>query len=72
MKEVEQRGVAELERLLKRIPRIKIKVLKIGVMQEDHEFDVQVRVELDGKRHTFIAEVKTSGQPGFPGRLFCV
>jgi hypothetical protein len=65
VKEVEQRGAAELERLLKRIPRIKIKSLKIGMMQKDPGFDIQVRIELDGIQHTLIAEVKTSGQPRY-------
>lgn len=65
VKEVEERGAAELERLLKRIPRIKIKSLKIGPMQKDPGSDVQVRMELDGKQHTLIAEVKSSGQPRY-------
>ena len=65
VKEVEERGAAELERLLKRIPRIKLKSLKIGPMQKDPGSDVQVRMELDGKQHTLIAEVKSSGQPRY-------
>lgn len=65
VKEVEERGATELERLLKRIPRIKLKSLKIGLMQKDPGFDVQVRIELDGKQHTLIAEVKNSGQPRY-------
>jgi hypothetical protein len=65
VKEVEKRGAAELERLLKRIPRIKLKSLKIGPMQKDPGFDVQVRMELDGKPHTLVAEVKSSGQPRY-------
>lgn len=65
VKRVEKRGAVELERLLKRIPRIKLKSLKIGPMQKDPGFDVQVRVELDGKQHTLIAEVKSSGQPRY-------
>jgi len=44
VKEVEERGAAELERLLKRIPRIKLKSLKIGPMQKDPGSDVQVRM----------------------------
>ena len=55
VKEVEKRGAAELERLLKRIPRIKLKSLKIWPMQKEPGFDVQVRMELDGKQHTLIA-----------------
>jgi len=65
VKEVEGRAAVELERLLKRIPRIKLKPLKIGMMQRDLEFDIQVRLELDGKPHTLIAEVKSSGQPRY-------
>src|ERR1017187_78867 len=65
VKEVEQRGAAELERLLKRIPRIKLKSLEIGMMRSDLGFDIQVRIELDGIQHTLIAEVKTSGQPRY-------
>jgi hypothetical protein len=65
VKEIEERGAAELERLLRRIPRIKLKSLKIGAMQKDTGFDLQVRVALDGKRHTLIAEVKSSGQPRY-------
>jgi hypothetical protein len=75
VKEVEKRGAAELERLLKRIPRIKLKSLKIWPMQKEPGFDVQVRMELDGKQHTLIAEVKSSGQPRYahamPARRFC-
>jgi hypothetical protein len=65
VKEVEKEGAAELERLLKRIPRIKLKSLKTGPMQKDPAFDLQVRIELDGKQHTLIAEVKSSGQPRY-------
>jgi hypothetical protein len=65
VKEAEQRGAAELERLLKRIPQIKIKSLKIGMMQKDPGFDIQVRIEIDGIHHMLIAEVKTSGQPRY-------
>ena len=65
VKAVEERGASELERLLKRVPRIKLKSLKIGPMQKDPGFDVQVRIELDGKQHTLIAEVKSSGQPRY-------
>jgi hypothetical protein len=65
VKEVEERGAAELERLLKRIPQIKLKSLKVGQMKKDPGFDIEVRIELDGKQHTLIAEVKTSGQPRF-------
>lgn len=65
VKEIEERGAAELERLLKRIPRIKLKSLKIGTMQKDQGFDVLVRVELDKKQHTLIAEAKSSGQPRY-------
>jgi hypothetical protein len=64
VKEVEKRGAAELERLLKRIPRIKLKSLKIWPMQKEPGFDVQVRLE-----------VKSSGQPRYahamPARRFC-
>jgi hypothetical protein len=65
VKEAEKRGAAELERLLKRIPKIKLKTLKIGMMSKDPGFDIQVRIELDGIQHTLIAEVKTSGQPRY-------
>ena len=65
VKEIEERGAAELERLLKRIPRTKLKSLKMGPMQNNPGFDVQVRMELDGKQHTLIAEVKSSGQPRY-------
>jgi hypothetical protein len=65
VKEVKERGAAELERLLKRIPRIKLKSLKIGTMRTYPGFDVQVRMELDGKQHTLIAGVKSSGQPRY-------
>jgi hypothetical protein len=65
VKEVKERGAAELERLLKRIPRIKLKSLKIGTMRTGPGFDVQVRMELDGKQHTLIAGVKISGQPRY-------
>ncbi len=65
VKEVERRGAAELERLLKRIPRIKVKSLKIGAIEKDPGFDVQFRIELDGKQHTLIGEVKSSGQPRY-------
>lgn len=65
VKEIERRGAAELERLLKRIPRIKLKSLKIGTIQKDPGFDVQFRIELDGKQHTLIGEVKSSGQPRY-------
>lgn len=65
VKEVEEPGAAEPERLLKRIPRIKLRSLKIGPVREDPGFDVQVQIELDGKQHTLIAEVKGSGQPRY-------
>lgn len=65
VKEAEKRGAAELERLLKRIPQIKVKSLRIGAMQKDPGFDIQVRIELDGRQHTLIAEVKISGQPRY-------
>lgn len=65
VKEVEERGAAELKRLLKRIPRIRLKSLKIGTKSKDPGFDVQVRFEFDGKQHTLIAEVKSSGQPRY-------
>jgi len=65
VKLVEERGAAELERLLKRIPRIRLKSLKMGRMNRGDGYDVQVRFELGGKQHTLIAEVKSSGQPRY-------
>ena len=34
-------------------------------MQKDPGFDVRVRMDLDGKQHTLIADVKSSGQPRY-------
>jgi hypothetical protein len=65
VKVLEQKGAAELQRLLKRIPQIKVKSLKTRPMGKDLGFDLQLRLELDGKQRTLIAEVKANGQPRY-------
>lgn len=65
VKILEQTAAEDLQRLLKRIPQIKVKSLKIGSTGKDPGFDLQVRLELDGKQHALIAEVKANGQPRY-------
>jgi len=65
VKEIGKRAAAELDQLLKRIPRIRIKSLKSGAWELDPEFDIQLHIELDGIEHRLIAEVKNSGQPRY-------
>ncbi len=65
VKILEQRGATELQRLLKRIPRIKLKSLKTSAIGKTSGFDLQVRLELDGKPHMLIAEIKANGQPRY-------
>jgi hypothetical protein len=65
VKDFEKEGAAEFERLLKRIPRVKLKFLKTGWIGKDPGYDLHVQLELDGKVHTLIAEVKANGQPRY-------
>lgn len=65
VKEIERRGAAELESLLRRIPNIKIKSLKTGPIPKDPGFDLQLHMEIDGKQRTLVAEVKSNGQPRY-------
>jgi hypothetical protein len=65
VKAFEREGTEELERLLKRIPRLKLKLLKTGSIGKDSGFDLELRLELNGKQHTLIAEIRGNGQPRY-------
>ena len=65
VKALEQEGAAELERLLKRVPRIRLKSFKTQTMNHGAHFDLEVRLELDGQQHTLIVEMKANGQPRY-------
>ena len=65
VKALEQKGAAELERLLKRIPHLQLKSFKTHTMDQAERFDLEVKLTLDGVQHMLIVEMKTSGQPRY-------
>ena len=65
VKALEREGARELERLLKRIPRLKLKSLKTGPIGKDPGYDIYIRLEHDGTQQILIAEVKANGQPRY-------
>ncbi len=65
VKALEQKGAAELERLLRRIPHLQLKSFKTQTMNQAERFDLEVRLTLDGVQHTLIVEMKANGQPRY-------
>ena len=65
VKALEQQGAAELERLLKRVPRLRVKSFKTHTMRHGTQFDLEARLDLDGQQHTLVVEIKANGQPRY-------
>ncbi len=65
VKALEQEGATELERLLKRVPRLRIKSFKTQTLSHGARFDLEARLDLDGPQHTLIVEIKANGQPRY-------
>ena len=65
VKALEQEGAAALERLLKRVPRIRLKSFRTETKNRGASFDLEIRLELDGQQHTLIVEIKANGQPRY-------
>jgi hypothetical protein len=65
MKEIEIHAAKLIEDLLREIPSLKLKTLRVGPDQSDMGIDVTVRVDISGEPHLLVCEVKQSGQPRY-------
>jgi hypothetical protein len=63
MKESEIPAAEALTALLKQVPAIKLGSIEIEPQRPDHGIDMLAHVNVSGRRHVLVCEVKSSGQP---------
>lgn len=63
MKHLESAAVKALRGLLERVPAIKIVDIQHEPVGPDRGVDIVAHIEVSGRRHTLVCEVKSSGQP---------
>lgn len=63
MKPLKHQAVEALRHLLGQVPPIKVLKIETEAGGPDHEIDIIVHVNVHGKRHALVCEVKSSGQP---------
>lgn len=63
MKSLEGRAVEALRALLEQVPATELVSIEQEPLGPDRGIDIVAHVELAGRRHTLIGEVKSSGQP---------
>jgi len=65
MKEFEMHAADALRALLEQVPVIKLKDITVEVSGPDHGTDIVAQINVSGKRHTLVCEVKNNGQPRY-------
>lgn len=65
VKDLERRAADALRALLREVPVIKLKNMELEAGGPDRQIDILARIEVSGRRHTLVCEVKSSGQPRF-------
>ena len=61
---IERKATESLQRLLEQVPVVKLRTLEHEPPPLDHqEIDIVADVEVSGRRHTLVCEVKSSAQP---------
>jgi hypothetical protein len=63
MKHLESAAVKALRELLEQVPAIKIVDIELEPVGSDRGVDIVAHIDLSGRRHTLVCEVKSSGQP---------
>ncbi len=63
MKDVECQAVDALRLLLEQVPAIKLLDIEHETLTPDHGVDIAVHIEVSGRQHALVCEVKSSGQP---------
>jgi hypothetical protein len=63
--ELERRAADALKTLLAEVPVIKLKDVAIQAGRPNREIDILAHIEVSGRHHALVCEVKTSGQPRF-------
>jgi hypothetical protein len=65
VKETEVHAAKLIEELLREIPSLKLKTLRVGLEQRNMAIDITVRVDVSGESHLLVCEVKQNGQPRY-------
>jgi Transcriptional regulator, AbiEi antitoxin, Type IV TA system len=65
MEETENHAAELLEKLLREIPALKLKMVKVGPKVQDTGIDIIMRAEVSGVPHLLVCEVKHNGQPRY-------
>jgi hypothetical protein len=65
VKDVEVQAAKVLEDLLREIPALKLKMLKVESNGHDDSVDIMMRVDISGKPNLLVCEVKQNGQPRY-------
>ncbi|MCX6546419.1 MAG: type IV toxin-antitoxin system AbiEi family antitoxin [Acidobacteria bacterium] len=63
VKDLERQGMEALRLLLEQVPTIKLRGLEREPPPRDQGIDIVAHVEISGRRHVLVCEVKSSGQP---------
>ncbi|WP_428422650.1 type IV toxin-antitoxin system AbiEi family antitoxin [Methylibium sp.] len=63
MKTLEDSAAAALKALLEQVPVIKLADIEHESLSPDRGVDIVAHVDVSGRRHTLVCEVKSSGQP---------
>ena len=63
MKELETRAAETLRALLEQVPAIKLVDIKQEFLGPDRTIDIVAHIEVSGRGHELVCEVKSSGQP---------
>jgi len=63
VKDLERQGMEALRLVLQQVPTIKLRSLEREPPPLDQGIDIVAHVEVSGRRHVLVCEVKSSGQP---------
>jgi hypothetical protein len=63
VKYLTRQGIEALRLVLEQVPTIKLRSLEQETPGLDHGVDIMAAVEISGRRHVLVCEVKSSGQP---------
>lgn len=63
MKNIERQAVGALRLLVEQVPAIKLLDIEHEGLIPDHGVDIVAHIEVSGRRHALVCEVKSSGQP---------
>lgn len=63
MKNLEHQGTDALRLLLEQVPAIRLLDIEREVLTPGHEVDIVAHIDVSGRRHALVCEVKSNGQP---------